>query len=335
VYISVRSGLEVPQRNNVASKGGVTAQDNPPETSLDQAARNILSCLGYPKRPPYIDTIPWLSRTLPNPWYRVTQRVIDAIDDLFIVLEEESKRRRARGASRMDATSLVVFDEFADLSLSEGIREKGGGRILHYIGLLGLRLLVNSPPDHHYAKIILAGSNYFILKALAESRLTVSRVNLFEHSDAPRDKVEALLQRHGYSHKEIDEIISVCGSRLRLIFRNFVLARPESISDQLATICGISRNLIADMIFECDEKERQRLFRIFDNLVEKGFTDIQWIPVSLRDSPSIRSVFYLSGPFFTFQDESFKYAWKTKRDEIIDPFTASLRAPASASTNYA
>lgn len=301
VYISVRAALKLD-----------LVKDKPSPDDMQRATEHILASLGYPLRDPLVLRMRQFPWGVQNPLAETTNRLHNALEDVFVVLLDDKRRRQKAGASDDEATGLVVIDEFADL-LSDAVKDWGGRSAFKHICELIVQQVVNQHNRDTAARVLLAGSSNFIRDELNKTKLIDTRVHYVQHLDAPREKVEPLLLRCGYSSAEVDDIIAVCGTRLRLLksFRDAPLAVAEKLKEQEETAC----NFLRELFKQCKPKDRRLLEEVLDDFLKAPTLPARRIEPFLS-APSFPRVFYFFKNTARLQDESIKYAWTKSRADI-------------------
>ena len=121
-----------------------------------------------------------------------------------------------------------MFDSIEDLVRSDRLREHGGKQMFEHLA----RLFILHTNDHHNVHIVAAGSSAFLKEAYAHTVADPGkfRWSVHEMPKPSADAVKESLLAAGYENETAAEIISVCGTRLRLLSRFLSVGASERIN---------------------------------------------------------------------------------------------------------
>ena len=188
---------------------------------MDMAAHQIFSQVGFPLRSSLISSAishGFALRGGPAQAERIClmdtgSRVVLALSTLFDVCEE-LQRERQRTMSPLDAAPVLLFDGVRDLVKDARLARSGGRLILSALGTL----LVAYGVDRKAVRAVVAGSSAEVAFALEEcSALRGPRWECYSLLDPEEGATRSALEARGYSAGEAQGMVSLCGTRLRLL----------------------------------------------------------------------------------------------------------------------
>ena len=122
----------------------------------------------------------------------------------------------AAGKSVLEAAPVMLFDDLQDLLKDSRLRAAGGQLVFNMLATL----IVKYSVDRKAVRIAVAGSSAELLFAF--ETLTTAKGNrwsFYDLADPSPTEVESRLVARGYTRDEALHMISLCGTRLRLLER--------------------------------------------------------------------------------------------------------------------
>ena len=142
-----------------------------------------------------------------------TSRLVDALTMLFDVCAQLRRERLAAGMSPQDAAPILLFDDMQDLIRDDRLARVGGVDIFNALA----KLLVTYGVDEHAVRTAVAGSSALLSVYFERTVASGGRWRFYELLDPEPEVVVHALCARGYTIAEAEEMVALCGTRLRLL----------------------------------------------------------------------------------------------------------------------
>ena len=208
--------------------------------------------------------------------------------------------------------SLLVFDSIEDLVRSDRLRDHGGLALFQNLA----RLFILNTNDSPNVYVVAAGSSAFL--KLAYSHTVADpykfRWSIQEMRKPSSEAVLAALRAVGHDSSTAAEILSVCGTRLRLLALFFQPSSDDPAPAQVARIndeAGVAlQNLIDDaaMLGMSREAVVKALSKVIDSSDQVSLRNS--FPSKMWNAETLSRVLYLNpSEIFKFQNEPMRRAF--------------------------
>lgn len=192
------------------------------EVLMDSAARQVYSQIGYPMRRSLIGSLfssgfaLWGSPSKAEPALIPSgERLIRALEMFFSVCEELFKERLADGIPAEFAAPVLLFDELQDLVKDSRLKACGGELVFQMLASLIVSLGVDR--SEPVVRVAVAGSADELFQAFERTAAKGNRWNVHTLKDPSYEAVLGALEARGYKSEEAKDMLSLCGTRLRLL----------------------------------------------------------------------------------------------------------------------
>ena len=293
--------------------------------TIATSAAAVFSAIGYPSRPSYLSR---MRLSMDNSALQVNldshaanetlHQFHEAVADLFSVCQELYGERSA--CSREDRPPIILIDELHDLVRNEQVKQLGGLIVFQHLAAEFTR----SSTDAGTVRFCAAASSFALQSELNSTVASSFRVRPVVTHDPSELAVQERLLAKGFSASQVEQIMGVCGTRLRLLARFLCVddVRKLDIAAELKMqMEGASVNI--DALFNCvegDAQARSALVSLMDRLCagESGIS-IKALPRNLRKLPgSCNAVIYwASGNKIEIQSQPIRMAWKEMREQFV------------------
>jgi len=253
-------------------------------------------------------------------------RLIGALSMLFSVCKQLSFERQAQGVPAQFAAPVLIFDELQDLIKDSRLKAAGGGLVFQMIATLIVAYGVDF--QEPVVRIAVAGSSAELLFAFNETVAKGNRWNVFTLSDPSPATVLDALKKRDYSSQEAQEMVAMCGTRLRLLCMPLV-SGPLTLSsaDFLAKCREDGASTLLQAFGALDDTSTPRLIAVLEALAAADAADAAGgtarRPTTKDLPPSMQglldlSVFYVSrSKELFFQSQLQACAWKKLRAQFV------------------
>jgi len=303
-----------------AGSAGAASGGSGGSLALGAAADRFFRAIDYPARPSLYERLSITSlKAAPAELHlqmqneQLSARFCAAITALFLVCADVSEERRQDSRIKdVDAQPVVIIDELHDLVQNPALRAAGGQFVFeHFAAAMTIK-----GADERSVRVIAAGSGWELAEWLDQTTAN-GRKSQFDVAEPSEEHVRAALLKNNYAAHQIDEIISICGLRLRRL--NPFLAEPASsvnVAGTLKTVVHDIETNVASLFAGLDSKDRAALAKVMDELCD-GKTVLSWRLPAKISSPVNNSVFYLrAGCKVQLQSAAVPRAWKAARAEL-------------------
>jgi hypothetical protein len=254
-----------------------------------------------------------------NPAKRTTDRFKQAVIDLFAVCAEiRAERMRDPTIAAEDQEPFVCFDELHDLEYDHRLRDIGGHDVFQTI----CDNIVRANVDNSLTRCYAAASSYWIMDSFAGQVASSDKWFIQRTTEPTEADVRARLTDLKFSAAQVDSILEVCGTRLRLL-RPFLTVKDATTVDVqriLDESVGAAEELIGQL-FVLDAKmtaeDRKQLVRVLDALAAKRPAGLADLPKALRVPRTSHVMFRDHGGRLYFQSARFHKAWKQVRSKYV------------------
>jgi hypothetical protein len=295
---------------------------------MDSAARQVYSQIGYPMRRSLLGSLLSSGFTFQGNESKVELdiltpsgvRLISALEMLFSVCEELFNERLADGVPAEFAAPVLIFDELQDLIKNTRLKAVGGELVFQTLAPLIVSLGVDRSVP--VVRVAVAGSSAELLQAFEYTVAKGNRWNIHTLKDPSHEVVLGALEAQGYKREEAKDMLSLCGTRLRL------LSLPLTVG---SAVCSAAAFL--EQSRENGAAPFQRAFKVLDGPSASRFASVldaiaaadaagnaALRPFS-QDLPACMagiidtSIFYVSrGGHLFFQSQLQARVWETLRD---------------------
>ena len=328
VFVSLRGLHESDKGTSATSTTGAgSSAPTPVQEPLEKltaAADLFYSQIGYPNRPPILEYLLERLATsieragfkfIINPAKRTTNRFKQAVTDLFAVCAEiRAERMQDVAIAAEDQEPFVCFDELHDLEYDHRLRDIGGRDVFQTI----CDNIVRANVDNSLTQCYAAASSYWIMDSFAGQVASSDKWFIQRTIEPTVADVRARLADLKFSAVQVDAILEICGTRLRLL-RPFLTAKDATAVDVqriLDESVGAAEELI-EQLFALDAAltpaDRKQLVRVLDALDAKRPADLHDLPKALRVPRTSHVIFRDHGGRLYFQSARFHKAWKQVR----------------------
>ena len=188
---------------------------------LDATAARVYAQIGFPSRQSVLQrmldrgvTITTGDATLHlHKAALTTLRLVHALNTLFDVCAQLRRERIAAGISPQDAAPVLLFDEVQDLIRDDRLKRVGGVTIFNALA----KLLVTYGVDDHAVRAAVAGSSALLSVYFERTVASGGRWRYYELPDPEPEAVLRALRARGYTAAEAEDMVALCGTRLRLL----------------------------------------------------------------------------------------------------------------------
>jgi hypothetical protein len=225
---------------------------------MDTAATQIYEQIGYPVRRSLLGSLLSTGFTYMGALNKAELgalspsgvRLVGALSMLFSVCKQLSFERQAQGVPAQFAAPVLIFDELQDLIKDSRLKAAGGELVFQMIATQ----IVAYGVDYQVpaVRVAVAGSSAELWFAFSETVAKGNRWNVFTLSDPSPATVLDALEKRGYSSQEAQEMVAMCGTRLRLLSVPLV-SGPLTLSS-------------ADFLAKCREDGETSLLQAFEAL---------------------------------------------------------------------
>lgn len=294
------------------------SKEEPVDTSA--IARRAFSSLGYPLEPSYWERFSNKITSLKAEFKGVSveitmdkvvqKRLMAAIEDMITVASELYYEREARRAVEpdTDVRPVVIVDEIHDI-----LRHPTFGDQVFRAFLDGV---VMATYDTFKLRVVIAKSG----GGLASDSITAShhqRLRPAYQPDASLSDVQGRLSELRYGDEDIQNIISMCGGRVSLLYpflsRSLDSAQVTAEVNACRKQAEASFDILARQL--TDPAERQVMADIMDALAKPdydGNLKPSRLPKPLQSAHPKQVLYLGEGDSLFFQSEAIRQAWVTK-----------------------
>jgi len=295
---------------------------------MDSAARQVYSQIGYPMRRSLLGSLLSSGFTLQGSLSQAELgvltpsgvRLISALEMLFSVCEELFNERLADGIPAEFAAPVLIFDELQDLIKDSRLKAAGGELVFQMLAPLIVSLGVDrSEPA---VRVAVAGSSAELLQAFEGTVAKGNRWNIHTLKDPSHEVVLSALEAHGYKIEEAKDMVSLCGTRLRLL--SLPLTVGSEVCSAAAFLEQSRENGTAPFqrAFKLlDGHSASQLAAVLDSIAAADAAGSAALRPFSQDLPSSMagmidtSIFYVNrGGLLFFQSQLQARVWETLRD---------------------
>ena len=316
IYISVRGNTNK-QVPNVEKLHSVER--------LNVMANQVLQEIGYPTRDPFITTFVKSIRAIrfgtatieseAKPESLTVSRFQVAFNSLFKVCKEIRDERKAKGFSDLEAAPVILMDEVHDLMKDSKLANVGGREMFE---TLTTQLVVEGVTNNCIRSVI-AGSDGQLAFDANYTHMKSNRLIRYYLQDPNESDVKVALKAKGYTEEECNQVISFCGTRLRILEDILLPENKVEIANFLRATKDIA---VTDYktFFKTIENEgdKQMVVKILDTIYEgKMNVDIEELPEPVQQG-EYTTVFYLTPDSrLHFQSQSMRNTWPHYKTEHL------------------
>ena len=305
-----------------------------PHRLLDSLAREAFAQLGFPTRRAVIYTV---SERVRSNKFQLSSpagiRLCDALECLFQAMEELYYERVASGLTPDQAAPVLLLDEVQDLIKSSRLADVGGREVFDRVA----QLLVAYCVDRRVVRAAVAGSSALLSVEFDRTVASGSRWRHYELRDPEEGAVLAALAAHGYSESDAHKLVSMCGTRLRLLepalkFGSEVVDVHTLVSSHFE----MATRHFADLFSDVTPVEKAVLCRVLD-AAEHAAAEAEMgrgVPLEIRPelggdvstalALAASKVLYLHlGGSLSFQSDLHRAVWQAVRAKYVQPQTIS------------
>ena len=311
---------------------GVNTQENALAAAcaqLDATAARIYTQIGYPARRSVLQraldrgvTLTAGDATLHlHKAALTTSRLVDAFNTLFEVCAQLRRERVAAGMSPQDAAPVLLFDEVQDLIRDDRLARVGGIEIFNALA----KLLVIHGVDDHAVRTAVTGSSALLSVYFERTVASGGRWRFYELPDPEPEVVARALRAHGYTAAEAEDMIALCGTRLRLLEEPLTCGADgvgaRAFMD--AARMTASAHLLDALRAPPDPADARALVAVLDAVAQYEAGQRKEPPVlgrafTERHAEAASKVLYVRRDrSLTFQSRLHADAWSSKRASLI------------------
>ena len=217
---------------------------------MDMTAQQVFAQIGFPARRSIVHELYMSGRSFKTGGIEVgaattppsRDRLLKALELLFVVSEALCLERLKSGFARADALPVLLFDEVQDLVKDERLRSAGGYLVFETLAAL----LVGYGVDRQVVRTAVAASSALLNEKFTKTVARGNRWIYYELADPSEHAVHAALCNRGYTIDEARAMTDLLGTRLRLLREPLALGAAEvSASGFLA-----KKRTTAESVFE-------------------------------------------------------------------------------------
>ena len=298
---------------------------------MDSAAAEVFRPIGYPPRRALVFSVPGalyrdlalifgpkeVDLTSPS-----SQRACDALRLLFDVLEQLCHERERAGVPRVQAAPVLLLDEVRDLVKSPRLAELGGRAVFDTLA----QLLVMYCVDRRVVRAAVSGSSAALSMEFDRTVASGSCWRYYELRDPEEGAVLDALRVQGYTADEAAQLVSLCGTRLRLLEPALAQgAARVRAHDLMATGKAVASRHFYDLFRRLKGTDAALMLRVLDQaeaaeasggappkLSADGMSD-----ALLAQASKVLHV-RLNGSL-VFQSKLHRAVWPRVREELVPP----------------
>ena len=252
-----------------SEREGLPSSASTAKVLMDSAAAQLYEQIGFPRRRSLLGALLSRGFTLQGQHHQAEltapasgPRIIQALTMLFDVCAQLHAERVAAGLSVTDAAPVLLFDEVQDLIKDERLARAGGRDVFN---LLGAQLIAHCV-DRQEVRAAVAGSSAALDFAFAAaSPARGNRWTYYDLRDPSPETVVTALQARGYTAHEAQDMVALCGTRLRLLQRPLSQgAEALSAAGFLEHAAATGREAFAKVFRLLDAHSKVELARVLD-----------------------------------------------------------------------
>ena len=239
---------------------------------IDSLAYQVFQQIGYPTRRAILIRVPealkmkfgggsdgGLLADFSSP---TSRRLCDALCCLFEVSEELcNERRQRKDVLPEEAAPVLLLDEVQDLIKVSRLANVGGRAVFDTLA----NLLVMYCVDRRVVRAAVAGSSALLSVEFDRTVASGSRWRYYELRDPEKSAVLDALCASGYSKSDADELVALCGTRLRLLEPALLYgASAVSARELITSSVDMATRHYRDLFRQLSAVEKGVLSRVLD-----------------------------------------------------------------------
>jgi hypothetical protein len=239
---------------------------------IDSLAHQVFQQIGYPTRRAILIRVPealkmkfgggsdgGLLADFSSP---TSRRLCDALCCLFEVSEELcNERRQRKDVSPEEAAPVLLLDEVQDLIKVSRLASVGGRAVFDTLA----NLLVMYCVDRRVLRAAVAGSSALLSVEFDRTVASGSRWRYYELRDPEKSAVLDALRVSGYTKSDADELVALCGTRLRLLEPALLYgASAVSARELITSSVDMATRHYRDLFRQLSDVEKGVLSRVLD-----------------------------------------------------------------------
>ena len=295
---------------------------------LDATAARVYAQIGFPSRQSVLQSALDRGVTLTagdatlhlHKAALTTRRLLEAFSTLFDVCAQLRRERLAAGMSPQDAAPVLLFDEVQDLIRDDRLARVGGIQVFNALA----KLLVTYGVDEHAVRTAVAGSSALLSVYFERTVASGGRWRFYELPDPEPDAVLRALRARGYTAAEAENMVALCGTRLRLLEEPLTCGAAavgaRAFMDAARTTAAAH---LADALKGCEPADARALIAVLDAVAQHEAGQREEAPMldrafNERHAEAASKLLYVHRDrSLSFQSRLHADAWSRKRASFI------------------